>query len=552
MAQEGATVAKLEQLQASISLPGTLKAIWSLRTFTSRTSAALIIIWAWFYLGSQATTSEYEYRTSGSYHKMQMAYYSPKKPSLFFSEHSVVKVPDVTLSNLNSMYNTFSLGSSIRLFKPQKYDLNGAARIPLLNADGTTADQYYSGAKLDRKRHGWYDVSRTKSVLKFASLIGTTIYTWDPTYLYGGAYANNLEGDYMSNATYFNVTCQTTDNYDASAFPKDVNPQSLYSINSTDDRNFSTLSTTDPPRTFDVWGRAPAILEAPVPMVAHSSCRIREVPIQMKVHCSTANCATTRMRFVPGAAQINRTAFDNDKFSSSFFNNLLLSNGVPNDFKTDAFDASSPVAFNLWVGLYNMLDLAEGGTLSDLNSTLAEAKAQTDMRLAFYMTTMINTYYQASLDPTQGSANDYTLTLDTQGIINGTIHSQDYLKGTVKGAMFNPQYSLSIPWVIVDLISCKILLAAALMASWLRRRTLAPDIFGYVSSLTRDNPHLSLPEGGSTMSGLERARALKKVKVRIADVADENGVGKVGLRYAGPKDDAHIQMAHLKPDRHYV
>ena len=549
MAQEGATVAKLEQLQASISLPGTLKAIWSLRTFTSRTSAALIIIWGWFYLGSQATTSEYEYRTSGSYQKMQMAYYSPQKPSLFFSEHSVVKVPDVTLSNLNSMFNTFSLGSS--LGKPQSYDLNGAARIPLLNADGTPAGLAYMKKKLGRKRHGWYDVSRS-SGLNFASLIGTTIYTWDPTYLAGGANANNLEGDYMSNATYFNVTCQATDNYNASAFPKDVNPQSLYSINSTDDRDFSTLSTTDPPRTFDVWGRAPAILEAPVPMVAHSSCCIREVPIQLKVHCSTSNCAATRMRFVPGAAQKNRTAFDNDKFSFSFFNNLLLSNGVPNDFKTDAFNASSPVAYNIWFGIFNMLDLAEGGTLSDLNLTLAEAKAQSDMQLAFYMTTMINTYYQASLDPTQGSANDYTLTLDTQGIINGTIHSQDYLKGTVKGAMFNPQYRLSIPWVIVDLISCKILLAAALIASWLRQRTLAPDIFGYVSSLTRDNPHLNLPEGGSTMSGLERARALKKVKVRIADVADENGVGKVGLRYAGPVDDSSIQMAHLKRDRHYV
>ena len=548
MAQEGATVAKLEQLQASISLPGTLKAIWSLRTFTSRTSAALIIVWGWFYLGSQATTSEYEYRTSGSYHKMQMAYFSPQKPSLFYSEHSAVTVPDVTLSNLNSMYNTFSLSSSNVLSKPQSYDLNGAARIPLVNADGTQAAIIYSGKKLDRKRHGWYDVGRS-SVLNFASSIGTTIYTWDATY--GAANVNNLEGDYMSNATYFNVTCETTDNYNASAFPKGVNPQSLYSINSTDDRNFSTLSVTDSPRIFDVWGRAPDLL--PSLKVAHSSCRIHGVPIQIKVHCSTGNCAATRMRFVPGAAQTNRTAFDNNDFSSMFFNNLLLSNGVPNDFNFDAFDAQSPVANNLWMGLFAFINVAEGGKFSDQNLTLAEAKAQSNMRLAFYMTTMINTYYQASLDPTQGSANDFTqYATNTQGIINGTIHSGDYLRGTVKGAMFSPQYRLSIPWVIVDLISCKILLAAAILAFWLRQRTLAPDIFGYVSSLTRDNPHLNLPEGGSGMSGLERARALKKVKVRIADVADENGVGKVGLRYAGPNDDSNIQMAHLKRDRHYV
>jgi hypothetical protein len=554
MAQEGATVAKLEQLQASISLPGTLKAIWSLRTFTSRTSAALIIIWGWFYLGSQATTSEYEYRTSGSYHNMQMAYFSPQKPSLFLSEHSDFKVPDVTLSNLNSMYNTFYLGSAKTQYTSQSYDLNGAARIPLLNADITPAYVSFDGygfvggteKKLDRKRHGWYDVTHSPG-LPFVSFIGTTIYTWDATY--GFVNVNNLEGDYTSNATYFNVTCQATDYFNASAFPKNVNPESLYTINSTDDRDFSTLSTTDSPRSFDVWGRLPDPHKTPV--VAHSSCHIRGVPIQMKVHCSTGNCAATRMRFVPGAAQINRTIFDNNNFTSNFFNNLLLSDGIPNDSKYDAYDAVSTVASNLRPAFGALSSMPDRVNLSDVNFTYAQPRS--DMYLSFYMTIMTNTYYQASLDPTQGSSIDSTqYNGDAQDIITGTKPSRNYTTGTIKGAIFEPQYRLSIPWVIVDLISCKILLAAAIMAFWLRQNTLAPDIFGYVSSLTRDNPHLNLPEGGSGMSGLERARALKKVKVRIADVADENGVGKVGLRYAGPVDDSGIQMAHLKRDRHYV
>jgi hypothetical protein len=67
----------------------------------------------------------------------------------------------------------------------------------------------------------------------------------------------------------------------------------------------------------------------------------------------------------------------------------------------------------------------------------------------------------------------------------------------VKGALYAPQYRLSIPLVIVDLISCKILLAAALASMWLRKNTRALDIFGYVSSLTRNDPHLNLLEGGS-------------------------------------------------------
>jgi hypothetical protein len=50
---------------------------------------------------------------------------------------------------------------------------------------------------------------------------------------------------------------------------------------------------------------------------------------------------------------------------------------------------------------------------------------------------------------------------------------------------------------------------------------------------------------------MERSRMLKSLRVKIADVQDDNGVGKVGLRYAGPAAE-NVQMAHLKPNRQYV
>lgn len=483
---------------------------------------------------------------------MDMAYFSPQKQSLFYSEHSVVQVSDVTLSNLNSMCNTFSVGTSAQQARIFAFDLNGGARIPFLCADGTPAQGlqgYTDPKKLAQDRKGWYDVSRVS--LNFVSYIGTTIYTNDGN-TYGVSDVNGLEGDYISNATYLNVTCRATDNYNASAFPTGVNARSLYSINSTEVMNWSNLSATDPPRSFDIWARVAANLGL-LPEVAHASCHLHGVPIEMKVHCTAGQCAATRLRFKPGAAQINRTAFDNSNFTSAFFNHLLLSNGMPNDDTPDRFGAVSPIAKNFFSAFGGLIDMLTGIPLSDMNMTLAGAKAAADVSLSSYMTTLINTYYQASLDPTQGSANDGNQYNESiAGIINSTINSPDFLTGTIKGALYNPQYRLSIPWVIVDLISCKILLAAALAAMWLRKNTLAPDIFGYVSSLTRDNPHLNLPEGGSGMSGLERARALKKVKVRIADVADENGVGKVGLRYAGTGDDGGLPMAHLRRERHYV
>jgi hypothetical protein len=132
---------------------------------------------------------------------------------------------------------------------------------------------------------------------------------------------------------------------------------------------------------------------------------------------------------------------------------------------------------------------------------------------------------------------------------NQTKYSSSFSTTRMKGALNNPHYALFIPWIIVDFVSCKVLFAAAIACFWLRKGTLAPDIFGYVSSLTRDNPNLHLPDGGTTLSGLERAQLLKDVKIRIADVGPSEGVGRVDLSYARSEP---WQQEHLTRDKHYI
>jgi hypothetical protein len=51
----------------------------------------------------------------------------------------------------------------------------------------------------------------------------------------------------------------------------------------------------------------------------------------------------------------------------------------------------------------------------------------------------------------------------------------------------------------------------------------APEVLGFVSSVTRDNPYVRVPGGGSTLDGLERARLLRDVRVRIGDVGEAGG-----------------------------
>ena len=57
--QKGESVAQLESFQESVSLPSTVKTIWSLRDFTL-TSLYLVLVWCFYYLGSQASQREFE------------------------------------------------------------------------------------------------------------------------------------------------------------------------------------------------------------------------------------------------------------------------------------------------------------------------------------------------------------------------------------------------------------------------------------------------------------------------------------------------------------
>ena len=98
-------------------------------------------------------------------------------------------------------------------------------------------------------------------------------------------------------------------------------------------------------------------------------------------------------------------------------------------------------------------------------------------------------------------------------------------------------------WIALDFISCFILIFAAVWAFKLRRRTIAPDIFGYVSTLTRDNPHMpALPDNGTTLNGLERTRLLGKVRIKIGDVGSATAVGATT---GAPADDPETAVGKV-------
>lgn len=92
----------------------------------------------------------------------------------------------------------------------------------------------------------------------------------------------------------------------------------------------------------------------------------------------------------------------------------------------------------------------------------------------------------------------------------------------------------SCRWRYAALLSIisSILLVAAVTSLILKSLTLAPDILGFVSTYTRDNPNVvlgTLSDQPSYLDGLARARALRELRVMIGDVNGESEVGHVAF-----------------------
>jgi hypothetical protein len=77
------------------------------------------------------------------------------------------------------------------------------------------------------------------------------------------------------------------------------------------------------------------------------------------------------------------------------------------------------------------------------------------------------------------------------------------------------------------------LISYTILNAWLRYHTVIPDSMGYVSSMTIENPYISIPGiipgAGSTLSGMERTKLLRSMRVRIGDVHPGQEFGKLVL-----------------------
>lgn len=517
-AQEGAYLGELEQLQASISLPSTAKMIWSLRRW-GFTSIGLLFLWCFYYLGSQACKLEYALADSRPFHKTGLAMLNPDvlsglSPGVLDNPTRDKALQSMSRALISASANT----DSQRAQTP--YDNNGNPRVPVIEMIPTKS--FNSIRNLTNPTH-WLDVLPLAEQ-QYAGYSGPVVYQkfdineysddkWDRLYDSTHQYLGKVN----LTAQYFLFQCGLPKNHSINDFPDGTLPGTEASVNMTaNDRAVNSNGEPTLPKQFNLWSRWTANYQAgPTNGSVLSICNLTMSMVDVQATCLANGCSAKKVRYNP-AHTVSRviTPFDNDTFATNFFDSLLQSMGPPlEQIKGDvqfSTQISSLLNVNSWFnGPYQDPSYPDFQYSLELASSVVAAS----------LTHLVNTYYSAS----QAYQHDCSA-------YDGTIKSFDSncTFWISNGASYNRQYLLSIPWIIVDFASCLVLLGASIFAYWLRTRTLAPDIFGYVSSFTRENPHFDLPtENGSTLSGLERARLLSDVRIKIGEFRLDDGVPRI-------------------------
>jgi hypothetical protein len=146
--------------------------------------------------------------------------------------------------------------------------------------------------------------------------------------------------------------------------------------------------------------------------------------------------------------------------------------------------------------------------------------------------TDINVYLPANLSATNHTFTDWYTTFEAgiQTIASPFIGSTTTANVTTTEGIF----VCSFAWFSLLMIASVVTLATGTVALLLKRRTLGPELFGFVTSMTYENPWVKVPKGGTMLDAMERARLLKDVRVHVGDVCGDEEVGHVAFAAGVP------------------
>lgn len=156
--------------------------------------------------------------------------------------------------------------------------------------------------------------------------------------------------------------------------------------------------------------------------------------------------------------------------------------------------------------------------------------------------------YNTFLDATKGPLEYSNIDMKKRRLSTpDTVQDKLYLIQTLYNetraeARADNVYTADRLWIAILLTSTMLLQALAILGVVLLVFIKSPDVLGFTSSMTRDNPYVNLPAVGSALDGAERARMLGDLRVHLADVRPRDEVGYIAFQPVP-------SCGHLEPER---
>lgn len=266
-------------------------------------------------------------------------------------------------------------------------------------------------------------------------------------------------------------------------------------------------------------------------------CRAEVEWIQVSVECpSNQNCYLTQARSIQRPQELETDSIfseypsANTDSASPIVNLLSFLNSFGSYKNTGVTvwgPASTIVAYLAGAGVYETTD-------QPVNDT-AIPQQDLDYRLA----TLINTAWLISLQQTNlamsSSTNTTLSAVPESDPLNYMLPSGKTLNYVMAPSpattIFTTEiYQTNWAWVSVDIVISCVLLALGIAGFYFRQVNRHPDVLGFVSTLTRDNPNFDAPPQAEKFDGLEMASYYKHTRVQLVRAGD------------GSEDDARITL----------
>jgi hypothetical protein len=182
-------------------------------------------------------------------------------------------------------------------------------------------------------------------------------------------------------------------------------------------------------------------------------------------------------------------------------------------------DGYSPTEYYLWSGSQTFASSRYVDVQLHALPRAVFAQRLTACWNAFWQAGLASSYYAGGM-PTNRSAYDAANRSNLRYYVNETVATTVHV---------TPRYVCHKRWLALLVGASSALLLSGVIGLLAKYTASAPDILTHVSSLTRDNPFIPLGPGGNTLDGMERARALKRLPVRLRDVRPNERVGHIAL-----------------------